>query len=87
MENEVIWSPKKDYYISYNANTFDEGKQETAVCVPDGRKAFGTAFYILYGDWRKEYEEAMKEGLPAVFEVFKGNQDKIGYTSDILVEA
>jgi len=47
----------------------DEGQPETAICV-DGK------YYILNGDFRKEYESLVPQGLDACMKFFEANIDK-----------
>lgn len=79
MENEII-KRTDEYYISYNPACFDHGKAETALCVRDSKTMFGTRFYILLGDWRKQYNET--SNLDEAMEVFKANKEHIGPTSN-----
>lgn len=63
--NEVLH--REGFYISYNPNTYDiPGKKspETALCVDD-------KFYILKGDFRKEYEKV--EDYKSSKEIFDKN--------------
>lgn len=48
-----------------------DGRAETALCVK--QKGGRTTFFILNGDFRKEYEIALKEGLTACKKVYKAN--------------
>ena len=57
--NEVIEGD--DFYISYNPYT-DKGK-ETALCN-------GSKFYILLGDYRKQYRKEVKNGYMACKKLF-----------------
>lgn len=74
-KNEV--TEKKDYYISYNPCTFDEGKAETAL-VHDSN------YYILYGDFRPHYKEltTIEECKDFFKSHVKHNPHLVGYTSD-----
>jgi|ERR1700730_7557069 len=76
-KNKVV--RKKDYYISYNPCTFDEGKEETAIYDEVVDK-----FYILYGDFRRAYSAFTT--LEECKNYFKVRAEKypedIGYTSD-----
>lgn len=47
----------------------EQGQAETALCV-------GDEFYILNGDFRKEYEAAFPGGLKSVLEVYEKNKDQ-----------
>ena len=67
------------FYISYNSGATlllpDSPNGETALCVPDSKKY--NPYYILNGDFRKEYEELIPKGLEACMEFFKSQSDKI----------
>lgn len=62
---------KEDFYISYNNNPGgvisafkgDGDNIETALCKDD-------KFYILNGDFRKEYEAIVDEGFDKCYEFF-----------------
>lgn len=81
----------EDFYISYNPATGDDelgslitmlgnaispdelsmrDGEETALRGPD------RAWYILEGDFRKEYEEAFPKGFEACLQVYKANISK-----------
>lgn len=70
----------KDFHISYTKDTSAlhpgfppariEDLQETALYVE--RK---DRYYILKGDWRKEYEEVFHLGLAACIKVFEENKE------------
>lgn len=71
--NEVLEG--KDFYISYNSCPgtgilmfmADNGGDETAlVDIRDGK----STFYILNGDFRKEYEKAFSGGFKKCFIVY-----------------
>lgn len=61
------------FWISYNPNT-DTGA-ETALC-KDGN------YYILLGDFRKQYEQLVDKGFNACLKFFKENLDKKSSWSD-----
>lgn len=70
-----------EFYISYNPKTVDNaigdmlsaitgipnGKEETAIYGPD------KIWYILNGDFRKEYEAVFPLGFEACIEVYRRN--------------
>jgi len=69
-----------DFYISFLSNEAsyllwgyawanDGDQDETAIC-HDGK------FYILNGDYRKEYEELFPQGYDACYTFYLNNQDK-----------
>lgn len=69
----------KDFHISYTKDTTNlhpgfapdaDSKQETALYVEKK-----DSYYILKGDWRKEYEEVFHLGLKACLEVYKKNKE------------
>ena len=67
------------FYISYNSGESllgpDTTNGETAICLKESSVA--NPFYILNGDFRKEYEELVPKGLEACMEFFKSQSDKI----------
>lgn len=80
--NELLRSSDK-FYISYNPATCagnpialligaivgaENGREETAL-----RDDVAEVWYILNGDFRKEYEEAAPHGFNACLEVYKKN--------------
>lgn len=73
-ENHVL--KKENFYISYNPKpcatlpgfASDGGGDETAI-VKDGK------FYILNGDFRKEYEELVDQGFDACYNFFKSKPE------------
>lgn len=83
-------------YISFNPNAgfsiFDrllEGLgqingygPETAICINDKDKTFGTRFLILRGDWREPFQLAAEKGLEPLVNVFLQNQDERHPSSD-----
>lgn len=76
--NEVL--QKDGYYISYNGNTDLnlEGRGETALVL---EKEEGKRFWILNGDYRKEYEEC--ESVKEAVKVFlKHKEDDHAFWSD-----
>lgn len=56
---------------SIDMSDYDEGKDMTAIVVPDKKK-----YYVLKGDWRKQFEKAVPEGLLAVVNVYNKNKGK-----------
>lgn len=82
-ENHVI--KKEDFYISYNPGTGKTfpmfagdggvGSDETAI-VKDGN------FYILNGDFRKEYEEIVDQGFEACYKFFESKPELKSSWSD-----
>lgn len=71
--NQIIQG--KDFYISFNSSPggdisffkSDNASAETALCITRNSK---THFLILNGDFRKEYEKAIKNGLGACLNVY-----------------
>jgi hypothetical protein len=74
------------FHISYNPSTLmdipvfagDGSGEETALCVDD-------KFYILNGDFRKEYEKAFEKGLAACVKVFQKHEHeyKSSWSNDL----
>ncbi len=72
------------FYVSYNPNTCgsllgsffggDGDGEETALCVPKGRKDGGTLYLILNGDFREDYEKLAPQGLDACKAFFEGHK-------------
>lgn len=88
------------YYISFNngnkPSIFDYillppnniGRPETAYVQLDDSKMFGARFLILYGDWRKEYEDAFAHGgNEACVALFLRNTEHMCEASDKPIEA
>ena len=89
------------FHISYNPNTgstmvgkmMDEilnifspaekkgGGEETALCKDE-------KFYILNGDFRKEYEKLVPKGFDACYKFYLKNKEKYGspFSSDVFLE-
>ena len=78
-ENEIFFKGDT-YYLSYNSCTFDEGKQETAICFHDPWKCS-----ILYGDHREAYKP-VAEDLNACKLYWAKNRKLWGYSTDTLDE-
>lgn len=78
----------KGFFISYNPNAggsiFDMmlGEsglyEETALCVDDESSIVGTSYYILNGDFRKEYEALLPKGLKACLKFYKSKRKEYG---------
>lgn len=73
-ENYILQG--KGFHISYNPDTshniltlFRGEGAETALCI-------GDSFYILQGDWRREYEKAFPKGLDSCMRVYEKNKRK-----------
>jgi len=68
--NSVVLAP---FYTALTTLTGDDRfmkiSEETALCV-DGK------YYILRGDFRKEYEELVPKGLDACIKFYKKNKKK-----------
>lgn len=58
------------------------GRPETALCVVDEEVITGHKYYILYGDWRSEYNAIAHKGLDACIELFNKHLEHITDTSD-----
>lgn len=71
--NEVIRG--EGYYVSYNPGPWLGESDETALVKDD-------KFYILNGDWRKEYKEVNGKGFDKAYEIFMGNLDKKSFWSN-----
>ena len=90
MGNNIVLS-HKDYYVSYNPDTGAEpaalGLTLIANILTTGRsfedgeetalkdKKTGE-WYILKGDFRKEFEAAFPKGIDALIAVYEKNKDK-----------
>lgn len=71
------------FFISYNPCIFDTGGEETALVVEsEGGGMFDCHYYILEGDWRKEYLAVIDKGYEACERLFLQHADKAGCTSD-----
>ena len=76
--NEIIASDCGAFYISYNPDPcegllmFDTDLigGETALVYPIEKDGIGRDFYVLNGDFRKEYKEVMDNGLDACIEIY-----------------
>lgn len=62
-ENEVING--KGFYLSYNPCTSDIGQEETALCFKNSKASLGMDFWVLNGDFRKEFKPLIKKGVKA----------------------
>lgn len=49
---------------------------ETALCVKNKKKITGTEFFILNGDFRKEYEKLLPKGVKACKAFFNSKKKK-----------
>ena len=74
--NETLDSKDGKFYISYNPGNYmvsifdsDMGGDETALCN-------GQNFYILNGDFRKDYEELIEKGFDACKEFFDSKKEE-----------
>ena len=75
--NETLYCD--GFHISYFQYT--EAKipiVETALVDYCGEKKF----YILKGDWRKQFEEVVEQGFAACYKIFQDNLDKQAHASD-----
>ena len=70
------------FYISYNSAPWggvfpmfaaDNNSDETALCIEKGDQILG---YILNGDFRKDYEQVVNQGLNACMEIYKKYKKK-----------
>lgn len=59
-------------------------RPETALCVSSEDTMTGYKYYILYGDWRKEYNTVAHKGLDACLELFNKHLEHVTDTSDLL---
>ena len=57
--------------LGINSWSNDKDQDETALC-----NRLNGEFYILNGDYRKEYEELFPKGYEACYDFFLANQDK-----------
>lgn len=73
------------FYISYNPGEYggmpffdaDNSSDETAIC-KDGR------YFILNGDFRREYEKVVDKGIDACMKIFKKNRAlKSSWSNDL----
>ena len=82
--NEVMEGKK--FYISYNPNpgmglsffAGDNNSDETALV--DNRKSERGTFYILNGDFRKDYKKLIKKGFNACYKFYLSKKDKYDST-------
>lgn len=60
----------ENFYISFNGNCLSEHgrKCETALVTENN-------YYILDGDWRREYESIIDNGFEACYKFFKDNEE------------
>ncbi len=67
----ISYLPPGGFGISMFAADGDGG--ETALVVMDGgaNKVSGNSYYILNGDWRKDYEKVAQKGLKACMDFYK----------------
>lgn len=83
-QNSILWGD--GFYVSYLSDTSnisgfgslfagDGGMDETAIVVKIGDK---TNYYILNGDWRNQYENAVSDGLEACMNIFRKNNKEYG---------
>ena len=78
MGNQVL--DGKGFHISYNASPgvgvgmwgSDDGSDETALVNHKGKRIY----YILNGDFRKDYEKLVKKGYKACKEFYNNNKEK-----------
>jgi hypothetical protein len=87
--NEVI--KRKGYFISYNPMpgrgiSFWEGdnKSEETALAKETCKECGTHYYILNGDFRKEYQKLISKGFNACLKFY--NSKKAKYNSSWTTE-
>jgi len=81
MGNEILQGD--GFHVSFNANPgsgislfqSDAGSAETALCA-------GGEFFILNGDFRKEYEAIVDQGLTACLDFFKSKSELKSSWSD-----
>jgi len=59
------------------------GRPETAIVVPNEDRSMGHDYYILYGDWRNEYNVVAHRGLDACMSLFHKHIEHISDTSDV----
>lgn len=59
------------------------GRPETALCVINEEVITGYNYYILYGDWRAEYNAIAHKGIDACIELFSKHLEHITNTSDV----
>lgn len=84
--NEVING--RGFYISYNPAPgagfplfkSDNGDSETALVDENCKVCNGNHFYILNGDFRKEYKEVVSKGLKECLKIYKANKSKFDST-------
>lgn len=77
------------FYISYNPSpgggisffAGDDNSAETALCI---KTSDNTHFLVLNGDFRREYEIAIKKGIGACLKVYLKHKEKhnSSWTSD-----
>lgn len=78
--NEIL-EIASNAYVSYNPtpSMSDEGPETALVLEKDGKRKF----FILTGDFRREYEEAItRDGIGGALAFFEANQDKLNGWSD-----
>lgn len=85
-----------DFYISFNPSPkplfvgmifemLDNGP-ETALCINDKESFTGTAFYILDGDFRKDYEKLIQLGKEACLKFYFDHPEaKSRYSTERIV--
>jgi hypothetical protein len=71
--NKVLKQDGADWYISYADDPFMGDGSETALKWEHPEE--GTKWYILNGDWTKQYEEAFPD-LEACKKIFLDNKEK-----------
>jgi hypothetical protein len=84
--NEVL--DMGDFFISFNPEPMpdssfasDDGGPETAICIK-GSSILNRRFFILNGDFRKEYEARAPQGLKACMDFWRSKPDLHSSWSD-----
>ena len=70
-------------YVSFQPDPWlmAEDTCETAIVVADRSCTFGTAYYILNGDWRHAYQEIAHEGLEACMGLYRSKRERFGHSA------
>jgi hypothetical protein len=70
---------RRDWFISFNPTPIGSGP-ETAICIKDARKTFGTRYLILDGDHFEALCECIE--LEAAIAYFHTHYDEVSSWSD-----
>jgi len=85
LEKQIKWEPTggknvvihgDGFMVSYNPRpSIGFEGEETALCIDDNNTPFGTAYKILTGDFRKQYEKRI-DSLDECIKFYEANAEK-----------